>query len=172
MLPYFLPEIVPLVLEPKIYRFGFDSNDIEANIRAIIEAQFLSMKLHSKWIDEKPTKIYATGGASANREILQVAADVFQTKIQKFQVTDSAALGAALRAVKSYFDYKERNLRWSGLATEFLNIQDSEIIYPRREYKNLYEDMVELYQKFEDYVVKGKKKPVKEHQTFIKRYFE
>jgi len=72
MLPYFLPEIVPLVLEPAVYRFGFDENDIQGNVRGIIEAQFLSMRLHSEWIQEQPEEIYATGGASANKEILQI----------------------------------------------------------------------------------------------------
>jgi xylulokinase len=35
VLPYIFPEIVPLVLNPKIYRFGLDEHDIEGNIRLI-----------------------------------------------------------------------------------------------------------------------------------------
>ncbi|MFX0073765.1 MAG: xylulokinase, partial [Candidatus Hermodarchaeota archaeon] len=76
MLPYFFPEIVPLVLEPKVYRFGFDEDDVKANVRAIVESQFLSMRLHSRWIEEIPKEIYVTGGASANKEILQVLAEI------------------------------------------------------------------------------------------------
>ena len=42
--------------------------------------------------------IHATGGASANREILQVMADVFDADVYQFEVGNSACLGAALRA--------------------------------------------------------------------------
>ena len=42
--------------------------------------------------------IHATGGASANREILQVMADVFSAGVYQFRVTNAACLGAALRA--------------------------------------------------------------------------
>ena len=62
MLPYFYPEIVPLILKPKVYRFGFKAEDKEANVRGIIEAQFLSMRLHSRWIQKAPIEIIATGG--------------------------------------------------------------------------------------------------------------
>ncbi|MFO8020101.1 MAG: FGGY family carbohydrate kinase [Promethearchaeia archaeon] len=172
MLPYFLPEIVPLVLEPKVYRFGLNANDIEGNVRAIIEAQFLSMRLHSQWILEKPDQIFATGGASANREILQIAADIFQTPILRFQVSDSAALGAALRAVKSYYDLIGKNLNWEDLSHHFLDIQESEVIHPRKEYKSLYDDMLKLYELYEQHVISGKKEPKKTHKKFVRKYFE
>ncbi|MGV9202533.1 MAG: xylulokinase [Promethearchaeia archaeon] len=172
ILPYFLPEIVPLVLEPRVYRFHLDADDVEGNVRAVIEAQFLSMRLHSQWITEKPEYIYVTGGASANREILQVIADIFQTRIQTFHVTDSAALGAALRAVKSYYDRVGKNIEWSNLAHHFLDLQDSKIIYPREEYKTLYDDMVHLYAKYEKHIICGEKKPEKIHKRFIKKYYE
>ena len=40
--------------------------------------------------------IHATGGAAANRDILQVMADVFGAVVYQLQVGNSAALGAAL----------------------------------------------------------------------------
>ena len=42
--------------------------------------------------------IYATGGAAANRDILQVMADVFDADVYQLEIGNSAALGAALRA--------------------------------------------------------------------------
>lgn len=77
---------------------------MEDNVRVIIEAQFLSMRLPLEWIGDKPQEIYITGGASTNEEILQIAANVFNTQIRKFKFTDSAVLGAALRSAKSYYD--------------------------------------------------------------------
>jgi xylulokinase len=45
-----------------------------------------------------PRAIHATGGASANRQILQVMADVFGADVHRFQVGNAACLGAAMRA--------------------------------------------------------------------------
>jgi sugar (pentulose or hexulose) kinase len=42
--------------------------------------------------------IHATGGGSANRELLRVMADVFDADVYQFDVGNSACLGAALRA--------------------------------------------------------------------------
>jgi len=171
ILPYFYPEIVPLVLEPKVYRFGLEENDLEGEIRAIIECQFLSMRLHSEWIKEKPEEIYATGGASANREILQVAADVFNTKVRRFEITNSAALGAVLRSAKSYYDYIKNSKNWYQIINKFVNFQQSEIILPNIKYKELYDTMLELYRKCEEYILKKGKNPESFRRKFIKKYF-
>jgi xylulokinase len=171
MLPYFFPEIVPLVLNPKVYRFGFDTNDLEGNIRAIIEAQFLSMKLHSEWIKDKPKQIYATGGASENLEILQVAADIFDLDVLNFDVTDSAALGAAIRAIKSYYDYIGKQLSWDKIINDFLPIKHSNVIKPRSEYSELYNEMLELYRRYENYILFNGKNPEPHQKKFIAKFF-
>ncbi|MFX0017293.1 MAG: xylulokinase [Promethearchaeota archaeon] len=172
MLPYFFPEIVPFVLEPKIFRFGFDENDLEGNVRAIIEAQFLSMRLHSEWINERPKEIYATGGASANKEILQVAANIFDTEVRIFEISDSAALGAALRSVKSYYDFLGKEIKWSKIVSRILHIQNCEVIKPSRNYKELYADMLELYRKCEDFSLKNGENPERLRKEFIEKYFK
>ncbi len=171
MLPYFFPEIVPLVLKPKVYRFGLDENDIEGNVRAIIEAQFLSMRLHSQWIGEIPKEIFATGGGSANIEILQVAANIFNTRIHQFEILDSAALGAALRSVKSYFDFINVRKEWGEIIVNFLNLENSVVIKPNNNYKELYDDMLKLYKKCEDYALKNGGNPEFFQKNFNKKYF-
>jgi len=171
MLPYFFPEIVPIVLQPKVFRFGFDENDMEANIRAIIEAQFLSMRLHSDWIEEKPKKIYATGGASANKEILQIAADIFKTPIIKYEITDSAALGAAFRATYSYYITQNSNLKWERLIDSFMKEQKQEKINPTLTNGPLYDDMLQIYDKFEKFVLKNAENPEIYRKEFIQKYY-
>ena len=171
MLPYFFPEIVPLILKPRVYRFGFDENDIEGNIRALIESQFLSMKVHSEWIKEKPKEIYATGGGAANKEILQIASDIFGINIQHFQITDSAALGAALRCAKSYYDYIGDKKTWSDIAMSFLSLQESNVIKPNKSKRGLYNDMLNLYKKYEDYILRNSDNPEIYRQNFIRKYF-
>jgi xylulokinase len=171
MLPYFFPEIVPLVLEPMVYRFGFDENDLNGNVRAIIESQFLSMRLHSAWIGEKPKEIYATGGASKNKEILKIAANIFNTKVRQFEISDSAALGAALRSSKSYYDSINIKKNWHEIVT-LLNIEDGDVIEPDDNYKSLYDDMLIVYKKCEDYILKNGKDPEPFRKQFIQKYFQ
>ena len=171
MLPYFFTEIVPQVLEPDVYRFGFDENDIKGNVRGIIEAQFLSMRLHSKWIGEEPKEIYVTGGGSTNKDILQVMANIFNTKIRTFEVTDSAALGAALRAVKSYYDLKKKEKTWVEIINKFVDFQKSSIVKPNKTCIKLYDDMLNLYKKYEDFILKNGDDPEVKRLEFIKKYF-
>ena len=171
MLPYFFPEIVPLVLTPKVYRFGFDDRDLDGNVRAIIESQFLSMRLHSKWIGKMPEEIYATGGGSANMDILQIAADIFNAKIRSFEVTNSAALGAALRSAKSYYDSNNIKKSWQDIVETFLNIQESEVIEPNGNYKLLYDEMLNVYKKCEDFISKNGEDPEPFRNKFIQNFF-
>ena len=172
MLPYFFPEIVPLVLKPKVHRFGFDNTDLEGNVRAVIEAQFLSMKIHSEWTQETPEEIYATGGASINVEMLKIAANIFNTKIRQFEATNSAALGAALRSAKSYYNTKNKNLDWTELVEGFLKIDESIIVHPDKKYTVLYSDMLTIYQKYEDYILRNGEDPELSRQIFITKYFK
>ncbi|HEY0090626.1 MAG TPA: FGGY-family carbohydrate kinase, partial [Candidatus Lokiarchaeia archaeon] len=164
-------EIVPFVLEPKVFRFGFNEKDVEGNVRAIIEAQFLSMKLHSQWIKEKPKEIYATGGASANKEVLQVIANIFNTPVKQFEITDSAALGAALRTVKSYYESIGIKCRWKDIVNNYLKLQKYVTIEPEKNYKKIYEDMLKIYKKYENYVVRNRDNPEFFRKKFIKKYF-
>lgn len=101
MLPWFEPEIVPRVASPRVVRLGGleDAPDQAArNCRAVVEGQFLSMRLNSGWMATRPSRILATGGGSQNRELLQIAADVLGCRVEGHEVSDGAALGAALRA--------------------------------------------------------------------------
>jgi xylulokinase len=66
--------------------------------RAVVEAQALNLRLHSRWVGTPTTRLLLTGGASENPAIAQVFADVFGAPVLRLAVSDSAALGAALRA--------------------------------------------------------------------------
>jgi len=100
------PEITPTVLRPGIYRFGPDERPArftpEQNVRAVVEGQYLSMRLHGNNIGLVPRKILATGGASVNKSLLQVMADVFGTRVYVSSQPNSASLGAAYRALHGW----------------------------------------------------------------------
>jgi len=118
MLPYFVPEMTPKLLSPTVKRFGsqafVEGQDRAALARAIVEAQALSMQHHSRWIGETPNLLLVTGGASRNRGILQVLADVFNAEIRTLSTGNSSALGAALRAAQAGGGYA-----WSDLYARF-----------------------------------------------------
>ena len=105
LLPYFVPEITPRLAAPAPRWFG--SPDFVAGkspaaaARAVVEAQALSMRLHSAFIGQPPERILVTGGASKNAGILRVLADVFQAEIVPLRVGNSSALGGALRAAQA-----------------------------------------------------------------------
>ncbi|MGE0454580.1 MAG: xylulokinase [Vicinamibacteria bacterium] len=133
MLPYFEPEIVPRVPAPGVRRFDLREDDVAGNCRAVVEAQMLSMRRHSAWMGVRPERIYATGGASRNPEILQVMADVHECPVSRFEVTNSAALGAALRAAHAWHARGERPLAWPDVVEGFCDPVPGSEIRPRPE---------------------------------------
>jgi xylulokinase len=98
VLPWYEPEITPAVPVAGVRRYGFSASDPHAEVRALVDAQMMSMALHSRWMGVDIDTIRATGGAAANRAILQTMADVFGAVVYQLEVANSAALGAALRA--------------------------------------------------------------------------
>jgi xylulokinase len=101
LLPWYEPEITPPVSSPGVRRYGLDDNDRDGHVRGVIEAQMMAMAIHSAWMGVEIDTIHATGGAAANRQILQVMADVFDADVYQFEVRNSASLGAALRAAEA-----------------------------------------------------------------------
>lgn len=100
-LPFFGPEITPR------HDFSAPVSDLpddassSLKVRALLEGQFLNMRLHSQWMKVKPQRLLLTGGASKNDGIAGIAADVFQAPVERLDVMNSAALGAALIAASA-----------------------------------------------------------------------
>ncbi len=107
MIPFFQPEISPrITLSAPILKGGkaFERwEQPEKVIRACVEGQFINMKLRSTWMRLEPQEIYLTGGASKSSAIAQVVADVFQARVIRIAVSESVALGAAMRAAANTF---------------------------------------------------------------------
>jgi xylulokinase len=102
MLPYFAPEITPLSTASGAQYTGpaFASGRASSavKIRAVLEAQALSLRFHSSWMGAHFDAVRLTGGASKCGGFRKILADVFQCVIERISVPDSAALGAAMRA--------------------------------------------------------------------------
>ena len=97
-LPWYEPEITPPVVNPGVHRYGLGEHDAAGHVRGVIESQMMAIARHSQWMKVEVDTIYATGGAAANLQILQVTADVFNARVYQMEIGNSAALGAALRA--------------------------------------------------------------------------
>lgn len=135
LLPYFISEITPLANgKPRYYGsddFCNGNSPPASYVRAVLETQFQSIKIHSQWIGEKIDKIRVTGGASQSDGICQVLADVFQSPVEKINTTDAAALGGALRAAQSSGNYS-----WDELSCKFS--QSKNVIQPRKQFAETY----------------------------------
>lgn len=101
------PEITPPVLKPGFRRFDVCGNPVShftppEEVRAVVEGQLLSMRLHGDNIGIKPVRIIATGGASQNQAIIRIMADIFGVPVFTGEIANSAALGAAYRALHGW----------------------------------------------------------------------
>jgi xylulokinase len=94
----------------------------------VVEAQRLAARRYSTWIASCVEAIHATGGAAMNRAILQVLADVFGADVYRFDVSNSAALGAALRAYHADVVHHEGSAGWQEVVSGFAEpIRESRI---------------------------------------------
>jgi xylulokinase len=145
LLPWFDPEITPLVLEPGVRRFGLTLDDGPGHVRAVVEAQMMALALHSRWMQVNVTTIHATGGASANRDILRVMADVFGAEVCQFEVGNSACLGAALRARHADAVARGEPLTWDEVVAGVVDPLITVRLQPDRERHAIYVDLMRVY---------------------------
>lgn len=79
----------------------------------------MAMANHWSELATRPVaRIRATGGASQNREILQIMADVFGADVYPAASTSGASLGGALRAYRTHQSLT-RPVPWREIVTGF-----------------------------------------------------
>lgn len=147
MLPYLEPEITPLVLNAGVRRRGTEdfcngTAHPAVTIRAVVESQALTMRLHSQWMGRDFATLRVTGGASKSSGLCRVLSDVFQARIEKISVANSAGLGAAMRAANA-----AGGKSWTDLAGAFS--APAETVHPIAANANVYNDLLEQYREFE-----------------------
>lgn len=83
--------------------------DAAAEVRAIVEGQFVAMRAHAERIGLPcpPNRVIATGGGSTNKHLLALLASVFGCDVYTANCPDSAPLGAALRAAQGWICKKK-----------------------------------------------------------------
>ena len=148
-LPYFESEIIPKILKPGIQKFSMDKATSAQTVQAVVEAQMTSMAIHSEWLGETPKTIYVTGGASSNKAILQIMANVFNAKVAKQNTTNAAGLGAALRAHQAYNKSTGQNAEWEMIVSEHVPSDENAMIKPVPEAVAQLRKFREIYRKKE-----------------------
>jgi len=141
MLPWFVPEITPRVAAPGARLFHLSPDDRPGIVRAVVEAQMMAMALHSAWMGVDVKTIYATGGASANRAILRIIADVFNADVYQFVAGNTAALGAALRA----FQADANAIGWDDVVRGLAEPVAASLVTPVPAHHETYEDLMKIY---------------------------
>ncbi len=160
MLPWFEPEITPDVPAERVGArpYGLDERDGPGVVRAVVEAQMLALALHSRWMGVEAREIRATGGAAANREILQVMADVHGAPVRRLAVGNTACLGAALRAWHADLAADGRQVPWREIVAGFAESGEP-AIRPRREHRRTYARLARAYQACEEHALGTGKDP-------------
>jgi xylulokinase len=133
------------VSEPGVRRYGLAEDDRDGHVRGVIEAQMMAMALHSSWMQVEVDTIRATGGAAANREILQVMADVFAAHVYQFEVGNSASLGAALRAAEADAASKGTPVSWEEVTRDLAAPVAASRIAPVAENVARYQALARVY---------------------------
>ena len=152
MLPWFEPEITPHVSSAGIRRFDLDEQNAAANVRAVVEAQMMAMANHSApMAPGGVTSILATGGASANRAILQVMADVFGADVYPLKLANTACLGAALRAYHAERLADGASLDWDEVVQGFTDPNPQDRLTPSLENAEMYRDLRKRYAELESH---------------------
>jgi xylulokinase len=149
LLPWFEPEITPHVAAPGVRRFGLDPGDAAGNVRGVVEGQVMAMARHSRWMGGRVDAIHATGGASANREILQVMADVFEADVYQLRVENSACLGAALRAYHADLVSQGRHAPWEEVVAGLAVPDRSSRIAPGPASREIYPALLQAHERCE-----------------------
>ena len=141
MLPWLKLESTPHIAHAGLRRFGFDRFDPERNIRGLIEGQMLAIANHASAVSGTIDRVIATGGASVNRAILQVMANVFGVDVDRLDVENSAALGAALRAY--YADRLATNeaISWKTVVSGFTDPQPGNRVSPNPKHVAMYAEL-------------------------------
>jgi xylulokinase len=145
MLPWLEVETTPRIAHAGLRRFGFDRFDAGRNIRGLIEGQMMAIANHAAAVTGAIDRVIATGGASINRAILQVMANVFGVDVYRLDVENSAALGAALRAYHADRLAAGEPISWKTVVSGFTDPLPGHRVSPNPQHVALYAELRRNY---------------------------
>jgi len=96
---------------------------------------------HAAAVSGTIDRVIATGGASVNRAILQVMANVFGVDVDRLDVENSAALGAALRAYYADRLATDDAISWKTVVSGFTDPQSGNRVSPNPKHVAMYAEL-------------------------------
>jgi xylulokinase len=138
MLPWLELESTPRIAYAGLRRFGFDRSDAGRNVCGLIEGQMMAIANHASAVSGTIDRVIATGGASVNRAILQVMANVLGVDVDRLDVENSAALGAALRAYHADRLAAGEPVSWKTVVSGFTDPQPGHRVSPNPKHVAIY----------------------------------
>ncbi|KAL6072291.1 Xylulose kinase [Balamuthia mandrillaris] len=124
--------------------------------RAVIEGQFLSMRLHAERIGITSFhNILATGGASANECVTRILAHVFGAAVFTAETANSASLGAAFRALHGFLCHEKETFIPFGKVTEQA-VPFHQVHKREEEPFSLYSELLPVYAFCEQLIIDGR----------------
>lgn len=141
--PFYTPETSPKIDSNKVHTNNWDFNTatIETKVRALLEGQFLNIRLQSQWMELTPDSILLTGGASKNSGIAQTIANVFNSPTKRLTSNaSSVSIGAAIiAAVANGHNYSDLTKAFCTTTPESVTPQSGAAIYDSLlpDFKNL-----------------------------------
>ena len=151
LLPYITDEITPQAMNVNgIVHDGntlFKSHkDASAIVRALVEAQAMTMKLHTGWFSNRVKELRVTGSMSDSQGVCQVLADVFNTPVERISHHNAAAQGAAMRAAQAL---NPDEFTWGYLSKNFAKPVPKKTVYPIKQNVEIYKSLIVRYAELE-----------------------
>lgn len=119
--------------------------------RALLEGQALARRAHAEDMGftlDKSSRLIATGGASVNKELLQIFSDVFDTPVYVLdEHANAALLGAAIRAAEVWATETGNKLPGSQMTV-------SPVATPYQDHEKVYTPMLSRYRELIDTIPK------------------
>lgn len=104
------------------------------------------------------TRILATGGASVNKSILQVMADVFNAPVYIQKTSEAALFGGAFRAAFAIHHSKDTAMhpdKYSAYMQELLPHHMQRVCDPSPDSENIYGKMIQRYREMVTVMMKN-----------------
>ena len=115
-------------------------------VRAMVEAQAMTMRLHTTWFGNRIKSIRITGSMSDSLGVCQVLSDVFNTTVERLGHHNAAAQGAAMRAAQATLP---DTLSWQAITKLFATPVSSKTITPNKQNVEIYKELIQNYAQLE-----------------------
>jgi sugar (pentulose or hexulose) kinase len=129
--------------------------------------------LNQKGLSRKIGGIVVTAGGSENRGLLKIISRVFGTEVCSFEIKESAALGAAIRAAHCCLNNTGSKVSWNELTAPYLTQTAEDVITPSPAEVEIYHHkngLLRVYEACENFAFGTRELPQAEIEAFKQQF--